>query len=224
MRRLTRREKWPLHVGLFLLYVLIQTISSVGTSKTNMTNVPLSTGVSPSPIPPIAKGQPEETPQQREQKAESKKQTELDKVVSTAAPKEIGTTESSKKAEEKIPITQNPMTNVSKTDIILVNCRIMNQEFGASLQGTNGPPTTQLPDARPTWRPRRSNCTAPAIEQFIRPPIGPEGRKHGGLILFILVAIYSFLGLAIVCDDYFVSSLDRICEGNDMITIIYYQI
>lgn len=45
--------------------------------------------------------------------------------------------------------------------------------------------------------------------------MGPSARKHGGLIIHILVAIYTFLGLAIVCDDYFVSSLDRICEGNE---------
>lgn len=33
-----------------------------------------------------------------------------------------------------------------------------------------------------------------------------------GLIIHILVAVFTFLGLAIVCDDYFVASLDRICE------------
>ena len=44
--------------------------------------------------------------------------------------------------------------------------------------------------------------------------MGPSARKHGGLIIHILVAVYTFLGLAIVCDDYFVSSLDRICEGK----------
>ena len=38
-------------------------------------------------------------------------------------------------------------------------------------------------------------------------------RKHGGLIIHILVAIYMFVGLAIVCDDYFVPALDRIAEG-----------
>lgn len=65
---------------------------------------------------------------------------------------------------------------------------------------------------RATWRPRRENCSPPAIEQFPRPLMGPKARKHGGLIVHILVAVYTFLGLAIVCDDYFVSSLDRICE------------
>ncbi|EEB17198.1 sodium/potassium/calcium exchanger 5 precursor, putative [Pediculus humanus corporis] len=64
----------------------------------------------------------------------------------------------------------------------------------------------------PTWRPRRENCTPPAIEQFPKPLMGPTARKNGGIIIHILVAIYAFIALAIVCDDYFVSSLDRICE------------
>lgn len=66
----------------------------------------------------------------------------------------------------------------------------------------------------PTWRPKRENCTPPAIEQFPRPLMGPSARKHGGLIIHIIVAVYAFIALAIVCDDYFVSSLDRICEGS----------
>lgn len=82
---------------------------------------------------------------------------------------------------------------------------------------TQATTTTQTATTRypyPTVRPRRTNCTAPAIEQFPRPLMGPEARKSGGLIIHIVVAIYTFLGLAIVCDDYFVSSLDRICEGE----------
>ncbi|XP_023701667.1 probable sodium/potassium/calcium exchanger CG1090 isoform X3 [Cryptotermes secundus] len=64
----------------------------------------------------------------------------------------------------------------------------------------------------PTVHPRRQNCTPPAIEQFPVPLMGPKARKSGGLIIHVLAAVYTFLGLAIVCDDYFVSSLDRICE------------
>ncbi|XP_039291089.1 probable sodium/potassium/calcium exchanger CG1090 isoform X1 [Nilaparvata lugens] len=62
------------------------------------------------------------------------------------------------------------------------------------------------------YRQRRQNCTPPAIEQFPRPSMGPWWRKHGGLIFHILICVYSFIGLAIVCDEYFVTSLDRICE------------
>ncbi|XP_064074871.1 probable sodium/potassium/calcium exchanger CG1090 [Vanessa tameamea] len=66
-------------------------------------------------------------------------------------------------------------------------------------------------DTIPTVHPLR-NCTPPAIEQFPRPLMGQTARRHGGLILHILVAVFTFIGLAIVCDEYFVSSLDRICE------------
>ncbi|BES96817.1 Sodium potassium calcium exchanger [Nesidiocoris tenuis] len=59
---------------------------------------------------------------------------------------------------------------------------------------------------------RERNCTPPAIEQFPRPLIGPSARKHGALLFHVIVCIYSFIGLAIVCDYYFVTSLDRICE------------
>ena len=80
---------------------------------------------------------------------------------------------------------------------------------------TAAQPTTPTHHAGvPTLHPRRQNCTPPAIEQFPMPLMGPEARKSGGLILHILVAVYTFMGLAIVCDDYFVSSLDRICEGS----------
>nr|XP_023026399.1 probable sodium/potassium/calcium exchanger CG1090 [Leptinotarsa decemlineata] len=60
------------------------------------------------------------------------------------------------------------------------------------------------------------NCTAPAIRQFPKPLMSPATRRHGGLIIHIIVAAYMFLGLAIVCDQYFVASLDRICEELKM--------
>ncbi|XP_005191595.1 probable sodium/potassium/calcium exchanger CG1090 [Musca domestica] len=66
--------------------------------------------------------------------------------------------------------------------------------------------------AVPTWRPRRENCTPPAIEQFPRPLMGKWLRQHGGLVIHVLVAVFTFFGLAIVCDEYFVASLDRLCE------------
>lgn len=44
----------------------------------------------------------------------------------------------------------------------------------------------------------------------------PWGRRHGGIIIHIVVAIYTFIGLSIVCDEYFVASLDRLCEGTQI--------
>ena len=60
---------------------------------------------------------------------------------------------------------------------------------------------------------KEGNCTPPAIEQFPVPIMDNYYRKRGGLIIHILIAIYMFIGLAIVCDDYFVPALDRIAEG-----------
>ncbi|CAH0697188.1 unnamed protein product [Spodoptera exigua] len=68
--------------------------------------------------------------------------------------------------------------------------------------------------SNPTVKPLRVNCSPPAIEQFPKPLMGQSARKHGGLIIHILVAVFTFIGLAIVCDEYFVSSLDRICEES----------
>ncbi|XP_017081708.2 probable sodium/potassium/calcium exchanger CG1090 [Drosophila eugracilis] len=72
--------------------------------------------------------------------------------------------------------------------------------------------STPIHGAIPTWRPKRENCTPPAIEQFPQPLMNKWARQHGGLILHILVAVFTFFGLAIVCDEYFVASLDRLCE------------
>ncbi|XP_042884007.1 probable sodium/potassium/calcium exchanger CG1090 isoform X2 [Penaeus japonicus] len=62
----------------------------------------------------------------------------------------------------------------------------------------------------------RDNCTPPAIEQFPKPLMSSEARRSGGLILHILIAFYMFLGIAIVCDEYFVPSLEMICDSLQM--------
>lgn len=59
-----------------------------------------------------------------------------------------------------------------------------------------------------------TNCTRPDIEQFPRPLIGYEARREGGLIVHVLVALYMFLGLAILCDEYFVPSLEIMCKSK----------
>lgn len=76
---------------------------------------------------------------------------------------------------------------------------------------TTRDPATE--ERRGRYRPKR-NCTPPAIDQFPPTLLPPWFRERGGLIIHILIAIFTFLGLAIVCDDYFVASLDRICEGE----------
>ncbi|KAE8738162.1 hypothetical protein FOCC_FOCC016360 [Frankliniella occidentalis] len=108
---------------------------------------------------------------------------------------------------ESVRVTRSPTTTVEAAG----------GGGGKKQTGAKGGTTTPSPPAptlhsHPTWRPKRANCTPPAIEQFPDPLIGPSARRHGGLIIHLFLAVYTFIGLAIVCDDYFVASLDRICE------------
>ncbi|CAO2587164.1 Sodium/potassium/calcium exchanger 4 [Lemmus lemmus] len=77
-----------------------------------------------------------------------------------------------------------------------------------------------LPD---TWRHRKlmasingtllaKNCTDPAIHEFPTDLFSNRERQHGAVLLHILGALYMFYALAIVCDDFFVPSLEKICE------------
>jgi len=60
----------------------------------------------------------------------------------------------------------------------------------------------------------KNACLTPAVMQFPKPIISKFGRRCGGIIFYIALAVYMFIGLAIVCDDYFVPALDRICDGE----------
>lgn len=57
------------------------------------------------------------------------------------------------------------------------------------------------------------NCTPPAVNQFPRDLFTQEQRKNGALVIHVLVAAYMFLGLSVVCDDYFIPSLESISEA-----------
>jgi len=97
------------------------------------------------------------------------------------------------------------------------------QENNQSANSTESLPesTTENPSESPSYD---ADCPRPAIEQFPKPLIGPSARRHGGLIIHLALAVYTFIGLAIVCDEYFVSSLDRICEGNSAFFIFTYSV
>ncbi|XP_054759349.2 sodium/potassium/calcium exchanger 3-like [Lytechinus pictus] len=56
------------------------------------------------------------------------------------------------------------------------------------------------------------NCTPSTIEEFPGDLFTEEQREKGAFILHALCAVYMFIALAIVCDDFFVSSLEKICE------------
>ncbi|XP_037028047.1 probable sodium/potassium/calcium exchanger CG1090 [Bradysia coprophila] len=60
--------------------------------------------------------------------------------------------------------------------------------------------------------PRRTRCIPPDIERYPRPLIPQTWRKNGGLIVHVLVVLFTIVGLNVVCDGYFVSSIHRISE------------
>ncbi|CAG5076464.1 Similar to CG1090: Probable sodium/potassium/calcium exchanger CG1090 (Drosophila melanogaster) [Cotesia congregata] len=187
-RRLSHRQKWPLHLGLFLVYIIIQ----LATSSYSASTSPPELGV-PTTVTQPATQKPTSAP------AEQKKEvTEAPKAVEQA------------KEKPKVETTPSPKTKDSSKD--KASEPAVKKEANATANSTQVLTTAAPRSANPTWRPKRANCSPPAIEQFPRPVMGPGARKHGGLIIHILVAVYTFLGLAIVCDDYFVASLDRICE------------
>ena len=57
-------------------------------------------------------------------------------------------------------------------------------------------------------------CVPPAILQFPTPGFNKTQRRYGALIFHIMFCIYMFMGLAIVCDDFFVPALDKISDGK----------
>ncbi|XP_017267523.1 sodium/potassium/calcium exchanger 4 isoform X2 [Kryptolebias marmoratus] len=60
------------------------------------------------------------------------------------------------------------------------------------------------------------NCSEPAIHEFPDDFFSNNDRKSGAVLLHIVATLYMFLALAITCDEYFVTSLEKICEKLDL--------
>lgn len=60
------------------------------------------------------------------------------------------------------------------------------------------------------------NCSQPAIHEFPEDFFTNQERKTGAVMLHIVATLYMFLALAITCDEYFVTSLEKICEKLDL--------
>uniref|UniRef100_A0A8C2B5Q9 Solute carrier family 24 member 3 n=1 Tax=Cyprinus carpio TaxID=7962 RepID=A0A8C2B5Q9_CYPCA len=56
------------------------------------------------------------------------------------------------------------------------------------------------------------NCTPPGVHEFPDDIFTNQERMEGAVALHVLCAMYMFYALALVCDDYFVPSLEKICE------------
>ncbi|KAK7872839.1 hypothetical protein R5R35_006711 [Gryllus longicercus] len=60
------------------------------------------------------------------------------------------------------------------------------------------------------------NCTPPAIDDFPHDLLSEQQRRDGAVVLHVLVSLYLFVALAVVCDRYFVPAVERICQALNM--------
>ena len=58
------------------------------------------------------------------------------------------------------------------------------------------------------------NCTPRSVNNFPGNFFTLAETQDGGVFIHILISLYLFAALGIVCDDYFVPALERICEGR----------
>jgi hypothetical protein len=58
------------------------------------------------------------------------------------------------------------------------------------------------------------NCTPPAIDDFPKDLFTETQRQDGAVVLHVIVSLYLFFALAVVCDKYFVPAVERICQGT----------
>ncbi|KAG5896875.1 hypothetical protein JTB14_033516 [Gonioctena quinquepunctata] len=60
------------------------------------------------------------------------------------------------------------------------------------------------------------NCTPPAIDDFPKDLFSEYQRQKGAIAVHIVVTLYLFLALAVVCDKYFVPAVEKICHALNM--------
>ncbi|XP_019872929.1 sodium/potassium/calcium exchanger 3 isoform X2 [Aethina tumida] len=62
----------------------------------------------------------------------------------------------------------------------------------------------------------RLNCTPPAIDDFPRDFFTEQQRQDGAVVVHVLVSLYLFVALAVVCDKFFVPAVEKICHALNM--------
>ncbi|EDW00081.1 GH12048 [Drosophila grimshawi] len=60
------------------------------------------------------------------------------------------------------------------------------------------------------------NCTQPAIDDFPRDLFTEAQRQSGAVVLHVIASLYLFVALAVVCDEYFVPAVEKICAALNM--------
>ncbi|XP_043286072.1 sodium/potassium/calcium exchanger 4-like [Venturia canescens] len=58
----------------------------------------------------------------------------------------------------------------------------------------------------------KKNCNQPSIQEFPPDGLTRTQRQSGFILIHVVIATYLFLLLAVVCDDFFVPSIQKICD------------
>ncbi|XP_074901334.1 sodium/potassium/calcium exchanger 5 isoform X1 [Buteo buteo] len=58
----------------------------------------------------------------------------------------------------------------------------------------------------------RTGCVLSSSSEFPEGFFTPQERKDGGIVIYFIIILYMFLAVSIVCDDYFLPSLEIISE------------
>lgn len=59
-------------------------------------------------------------------------------------------------------------------------------------------------------------CIPNTSEDFPQDLFTIEQKKHGAVVLHFILGVYCFTLLAVVCNDYFLPSVERICEAMNL--------
>ena len=65
-----------------------------------------------------------------------------------------------------------------------------------------------------------TKCVNSSVSDFPNDLFDDYQRKHGVLILHFILSVYCFVVIAIVCDKYFLPSVECICIGKSTITVL----
>ncbi|KAH1013813.1 hypothetical protein HUJ04_002751 [Dendroctonus ponderosae] len=83
-----------------------------------------------------------------------------------------------------------------------------------SINDSNPGQFNEIFDLKPStlsWNESR-NCTPAALNEFPSDGLTREQRQHGWVIIHVIVVCYLFIFLAVVCDDYFVPCIKKLCD------------
>ena len=94
----------------------------------------------------------------------------------------------------------------------LLNVETSNELPETELAEDQEPEVVTKLEILPPANASEEECVEPAVKQFPSPILDRTTRRYGGVILHILIAFYMFIGLAIVCDEYFVPALERMSD------------